>query len=579
VFWAAPYPGFKDALPTDVQAAFATGMRMAGERIMTWGIRGESCEDDLKAPLGMIYISRALNDDAFTKRVEDYVRPVFTDPRYLHPAGYWMERGGPEFGFGGTANLYAAWIALMTDWPFAADALTHVYRLRGHLILPEPDGKRTGPSHFNSRLGSPANLDQFHWNGARDAAAAMVTDEALHCAPTPTPDELQAAPALRAAAFAEQLRENLRDSQGHYYTTDELTVQNTMWKWVLRIWMTYNFPVSLNPGYEFYRPGTWARRQEMVRTNSPLVLSPFLRGERFVRSFADAFVVTRQAGYAAIVHTGPVGTQSPDDNKAQFPGPMGLGGGQLSAFWTPETGAVLLGLRVGMSYDRSFDVLDAWRTWPIHAVSGVGAGGRVITSARCATPETASDLGDAAATVRVSGPLVAMKVVKDPTAADPAKAKDQMYDDPIATGLTCARTFALDGQGVRVATTVSGDAKEPVTELYETLPVSLGSGEAQRTAANVTIEVRTGDAWVPASDQTHGDVRAIRITRFGRAVVVTFEDPQRVRLAPAAWEDNWLNERAACRNVLIDLGPPGNRPETKAYTRRTSYRIAADAAP
>ena len=231
VIWAAPYPGFKDVLPPQVQKAYEECLRLCGERILKWSIRGETCENDLTAPLGLVYISRALNDPEFTKKVEAYVRPVFTEPRFIHPAGYWVERGGIETGFAGQANLYASWIALMTDWPFAKEALERVYRLRGHLILPEPDGRLTGPSHFNTRLGSPASADQFAWDGMREFAASMVTDEAAHAVTMPTPEILKDAPRIRAHAFEEHLKENLRDNKGHYYTNSELTVENTTWPW------------------------------------------------------------------------------------------------------------------------------------------------------------------------------------------------------------------------------------------------------------------------------------------------------------------------------------------------------------
>ena len=576
VFWAAPYPGFRDVLPPKVRSAYETGLRMIGKRMIGWGIRGESCEDDLKAPLGLVYISRALRDPAFTKKVEAYVRPVFTDPRHIHSAGYWVERGGLDTGFGGTANLYAAWIALMTDWPFAKDALKRVYRLRGYLILPEPDGTFTGPSHFNSRLGSPANQDQWAWDGARDTAAAMITDEAVQFVKMPTPDQLKAAPAVRAHAFSEQLKENLRDAKGHYYTNSELTVQNTTARWTLRLWMTYNFPISLNPAYEFYRKGAWAHRQKLEKANSPLLKSPFLRGENFVRAFEKAFVVTRQPGFATILHTGPIGAQSPDDKKAQFAGPMGLSGGQLSAFWTPKTGSVILGLRVGMSYDKSFDLLDAWRTWPNHSVSGVTAGGKVFTSARITRPEVAFDITANGATVKVRGALVAMKIVKDPAAPDKKKAKDQMYDDTLEGNCDYARTFKIDGKGVSVKTTVSGDGKDSIAELYEVLPVYLGNPRPQRKAAPTAIAFQVRGAagkWEPATAKYTEKVRAVKLTRFDGAVVVTFDQPRRAKLSPAVWKDNWINAGATARNVMIDLMENGDKPAALTAAKKISYRI------
>ncbi len=573
VFWAAAYPGFKDALPPDVRTAFETGMKMAGERILSWGIRGESCENDLLAPLGLVYISRAVGDPEFARKVEAYAKPLFTDPRYISPAGYWVERGGPETGFGGAANLYASWIGLMTDWPFVQSAIERVYRLRGHLILPEPDGRLAGPSHFNARLGSPSYADQQAWDGVRDAAAAMITDEAAQFVALPDPETLKTAPARRGHMFVEQIRENLRDAKGHYYTDDELTTQNTMWPWTLRMWMTYNFPISQNPAYEFYRKGTFAHRQALEKAGSPLLKSPFLRGESFFRDFNREFVAVRQPAFAAILHSGPVADQRPDDGKAQFGGPMGLGGGQLSAFWTPQAGAVILGLRMGMSYDKSFDVLDAWRTWPMHAVSGVTADGRVFTSARNVAPQVACDAKDGGGRITVEGPLVAMKIVKEPGASDAAKAKDLMYDEPLAASNGYARIFTVDGKGIRVETTVGGDGRETMAELYETIPVYLGKGTTQASNANVRIEFQIGGKWVAASEQSADKVQAVRLTRFGGVVIVSFEQPRRVKLSPAEWTDKWLNEGASARNIMIDLLESGDKPVALKAARTLAYRI------
>jgi len=234
VFFAAPYPGFKDVLPPEVQKAYETGLKMIGERMLGWGVRGESCEHDLMAPVGLLYISRAIPDPDFAKKVEDRARMLFTEPRYFHPAGYWVERGGIDMGFGGTANFFAVWAALMTDWPFAKDTLDRVYRLRGHLILPEPDGKLTGPSHFNSRLGSPAAMDQWAWDGARETAAAMVTDEAAQFVKLPSPEEMKAAPGRRAYHFNEDIGQNPRvveNGVARYIRDDEIRNANPWKEW------------------------------------------------------------------------------------------------------------------------------------------------------------------------------------------------------------------------------------------------------------------------------------------------------------------------------------------------------------
>ncbi len=572
VFWAMPYPGFKEVLPPEVQRAYETGLRMIGERIMSWGIRGEGSSQDYMAPVGLLYIARAINDPDFSRRVEEHTRPLYASPRFFHAAGYWDERGGIDTGFSGTANWFAVWTGLLSDWPFVKESVARVYRLRGHLLLPEPEGKPTGPSHFNSRLGSPVNSDQWHWDGARDAAAAMLTDEAAHFFKTPTAEQLAASPGNRARAFAEHLREiGVRD--GKYLTQEELLANPTMpMKWVPRVWMTYNFPASVNHGYELYRPDAWARRQALEQANSPLLKPPFLRGENFVRTFDKDFVITRQPNFGAIVHTGPLGVQTPADTKPLFAGPLGLSGGQLSAFWTPQTGSVLLGLRIGMSSDKSFDVLDEWRTWPIHAVMGMTASGKVITSARIARPETTITVNGDAATAQVSGPLVAMKVVKDPKPADPMKVKDQMFDEPLADPCAYSRRIDTDAKGVSVETTLNGAGTEPLAELWEVLPVYLGQPRANSTTAPTTIEFQNNGQWQAASESLTDGIQAVKLTRFGNSVVVTFKQPQRAKLSPADWKDNWLNVGATSRNVLIDLLNPNDK-AAPLKAAKISYRI------
>lgn len=555
VYVGLPYPGFKDVLPPDVQKAYEAGLKRLGERVLGWGIRGEEIHAELIAPFGLHCVARAINDPAFTKATETYARKLYTDPRYFNPVGYWVSRGGPDIPYNGHANFFAVTTALATDWPFAKEALDRVYRLRGHLILPEPDGKFTGPSHFNSRLGAPASADQWAWDGARDTAAAMVTDEAAHFARRPTEAELRDAPGKRARHFAEDIRENGVDGKGGFLRNEDIV----MYPWKFRPWMTYNFPASVNPGYEFYRKGAFAHRQELESKNSPFLKSPFERGESFIRDFGKEFVVARQPGFAAILHTGPIGFQHPDDGMRQFAGPMGLSGGQLSAFWTPSTGSVLLGQRGSMSNDKSFDVVDAWRTWPNHAVSGTTADGVFFTSARIQKPDTVTDVQGDRATVKVSGAIPASVVGQE-------KAIAGRYD--------YSRTFEIDAKGVGVQTRVGGDGKEQVSELYEVLPVYLRDAREQPKATPTVIELRVGGEWLPAAATFTEKVQAVRLTRFKGSVVVTFDRPRRAKLSPAEWADTYLS-RGTARNVLIDLLENGDKPTPLKGTRTVGYRIEA----
>lgn len=561
VYFGLPYPGFKDVLPADVRKAYEAGLKRAGERVLGWGVKWEEPHADLTAPFGLLCVARAIDDPAFSKTVEAFARKLYTDPNYFDPAGYWTFRSGIDIPFQGHANYFAVMTGLMSDWPFVKEAVERAYRLRAHLILPEPDGKLSGPSHFNSRISGAASIDQWSWNGARDIAAAMLTDEAAHIVPLPTAEELHEASAKRAQQFNGQIAENPVIKGNGSAETPYVFAKNheiTSQPWERRIWMTFNFPASINPAYEFYRPGAYARRLELEKKKSPLVKSPFERGETFVRVFDNDFVVSRQPEFAAILHTGPVGFQDGDPRMHQFPGPMGLSGGQLSAFWTPSTGAVLLGQRGGMAHQKSFDVIDAWRTWPIHAVSGLTSDGVFFTSARIRELAPKFEVASNQATVKVSG-------IVPPSIVGQEKSIKGKYD--------YTRTFHIDDKGVSVETTIQGDGAEKIAELYETLPVYLRDAATQPKATPTTIEFQVGDKWQPATDK-FVTVRAVRLTRFAGAVVVTFDRPRRAKLSATEWSDTFLS-RGTARNILVDLMETSDVASTLAGKKQIRYRIMA----
>ena len=553
VYFGLPYPGFKDALPPEVQRAYEAGLKRMGERVLSWGIKGEEPHSDLIAPFGLHCVARAINDAAFSKSVEAYARKLYTEPRYFSPAGYWTFRGGLDIPYNGQANFFAAATGLATQWPFVNESLDRTYRLRGHLILPEPDGKYSGPSHFNSRVSGPASIDQWAWDGARDTAAAMLTDEAAYLTKLPTAEQLAAAGAARASTFNGQIRENPVTGKGGFLRNEEITSH----PWARRVWATYNFPASVNPAYEFYRQGAYAHLLELEKKNSPFLKSPFERGETFIRDFEKEFVVVKQPSFAAIFHTGPIGTQEPGDKMHQFAGPMGLSGGQLSAFWTPATGSVILGQRGGMTYDKSFDLVEAWRTWPNHSVNGITKDGVFFTSARIQKPDTTIDIQGNKASVKVTGVIPASIVAQEKN---------------IAGKYEYGRSFQIDDKGVSVTTTVSGDGTESVAELYETLPIYLRDANKQPKATPTQIEFQVGCKWVPATDQFINEVQAVRLMRFTGTVIVTFDRPRRVKLSPADWSDTYLS-RGNARNVLIDLLENGDKPLNVKEPKKVSYRI------
>lgn len=587
VILGVPFLAFRDELPPEARAAFAEGLKKYARQIIAWGPTRNEPNFDLVTPIGLWYVMKGVDDAEFTKEATAHAKMMMSDPKYFHPAGFWVERGGLDLGYAGMGNCFAIGAALAgSDWPFAKEAIERVYRLKSHLILPEPNGKMTGPSAFNCRLGTSADNDQWMWlpdnnkrHGARDYGAAEVTDEAAWLVDGPSEEDLKTAAGLRVGGFNHAIHENPVKSGTGSKEDPRVWFKNEELKgnvWVRRMWQTWDFPLSVNFAYEFFPKGYDAHRRELEAKKSPMLKPPFLREGSFLREFDKAFYVTKQNGFAAILHTGPVGQQTPDETLAQFQGPLGLGGGQLAAFWTPATGSVILGRRSGNTWDKTHDLVDAWRTWPNHAVSGVTAGGRFFTSARNVRPEVVSEVSGNQATVKVVGPVMSYKFLKDPTAPEAARpsAKEMYYDDALPGKIEYARAFKLDEKGVHVETTVSGDGKETAAELYEIIPVFHRDAAIQKEELVTKIEFQAGGNWAPATEAYVEKVSAVRLTRAGGSVLITFDSPRRVKLSPTEWKDTYLSG-SICRNVMIDLLETGDKPAAVKEAKKVGYRIEA----
>ena len=119
---------------------------------------------------------------------------------------------------------------------------------------------------------------------------------------------------------------------------------------------------------------------------------------------------------------------------------------------------------------------------------------------------------------------------------------------------------------------MSGDGREPIAELYEVLPVFLHEADKQANVKPTTIEFEEGGAWKPAAAEFAAGVTAVRLSRFDGVVEIRFASPQRVKLAPEVWQDQFLT-RNRSHNVLVDLLGGGPAPVTDARTIR--YTITA----
>jgi hypothetical protein len=501
------YSAIRDSLPADVRAAFEAGLKRLILAIHKWGPTGAMTDMDLFAPVGLRYISKAMNDPEVEKIAHDYSRVLFTDERYFNQAGYFVDSGCFDTSYNGISLYFGSWVALMSDWKFAHDAMTQAYRLRAHLSFPDPDGSFSGPSAMASRCSGDPPHDQWNFP-PKTYGSGMITDEAVYISPLPPENRLKETYARVIGQYNAQLEKPRELKPGP--------------------WRESHWSGWINYAYEFYKKGYYERRLQLAKENSPLLKPLYRRDEKFVHEFGKAFVIARLGSYAAAIHTGPVG-----GIHGGWQRPYGHGGGQLCAFWTAPTGPVLLTRRRGIQ-GHVYDSFDEWRIWPIHAVSGVTTNGEVVTSGRIQQPAVVSKCSDTRADVRVAG--VIPKYVA---------AKKGCVD----TDLRYERRFLLDAKGARVITTIKSTGKEKLAELYETIPIFLRETAAQKMP---TIQFQVGEDWVEATAEPATNVKALKIQRFDGTVLVTFARPVTARLAPQIWKDGFQTQ-AECRTVLVDL--------------------------
>lgn len=493
----------KDVLPPEARLAFETGLKKMVHRLVDWGPTGLMTDMDLFAPVGLWYAREALADPELSTLAETYARLLFTDPAFFNPAGYFVDNGCFDTSYNGISLYFGSWAALVSDWPFAREAVVKSLRLRAHLCFPNPGAGYSGPSAMASRTSGDPPRDQWQFP-ARLHADGMLDDSALLLCGIPD----DAALAGAASNLVQALNRNLSAPlKTHPWAESH---------WSRRI----NYAADNAPS------GHLARARARIQAQS--LQLPYSGSQTFIRAFGEAFTIARFPAYAVAIHTGPVGKSFGHNNL-----PLGFGGGQLSVFWTPGTGVTLAGRRRGVQ-GGVLDSWEEWRSWPVHAVSGVTRSNTLVTSNRIRKPAVGSRLSETGAVVEVAGRLPCL---------DPAAHTET------DSGLEYRRRFTADFSGVAIETTVSGAALCALSELHETLPFFLQETAVQTAAV---LRVRSGGQWLDvAPGQRVAQVSAIRTHRFSGAVEVAFDRPRAVRFSPV-WRDGYQTRAVAC-TALVDL--------------------------
>lgn len=518
------YGEAKADLPEKVQQAYETGLRKMVDRLKEWGPAGLHTNMDLFVPVGLSYTAKVINDPEITKTAIEVSKQLYTNPNYYNPAGFFVEEGGFDTSYNGIALFFSTWAGLISDWDFVHKALDQAYKLRAYLSLPEPPGAKDklgkrmwfGPTHFSTRTSGDSPSDQWGWID-RNIAASWMTDHALPL--VPMPDE-----------------ESLRRPPRETGTMDESPAP-----WKETHWTRSNLAT------EFNKPGFYDRLVKLHAEDSPLVKLPFDRPGGFIEQFGDSLVIAKFAHYGVVIFCGKV--------SSEYTGiARGFGGGNISAFWMPEGGPIILGRRGGTQGDHP-DLPEEWRERPVNAISGQSANGKMFSSSRCQNPERTIRVGKDSFDVTVKGAM----------GTYPSRIK-------LRGTMTYERRFTGDKDGVTVESSVQSDTKDVLGEMYETIPFFLKDARIHPDDAlpPFGIEFKVGSNWQAATAEPMDNVTAIRTHRYEGALEVQLEKPSRVRLSPKEWVDRYQS-RATCRNVMIDYVLPGKGGEP--FETRMKYRV------
>jgi len=533
VYWA-----IREDLSPEIREAYETGLGKFMDLFTEWGPTGVNDNMDMKANVALATLIETLPDSKIAEQARAYIK---RNMNRVHPAGMIRDGGGLDASYNGIALVNIIWAAQIKHLPQLLEVTERMHDLKGHLTLPEPDGKTYfGPSHFSTRTGYGSPNDQWSLT-YRDIAAAMLTDDALYLmaggrkgrgprSGFPEPDTMRAEVRI-----------------GIDYINNTLTASDDRFaRWESGWW-----PGRINYAHDFYRPGFYADMVRLHEAEDPLLYPPFTRSEhRFIRVFPepgmegdwirerdwDSFVSARFDDYGVIAYTGSTGS-------TRY---MNFTGGGLSAFWTPEAGSVILG-RTGnpVTKDRTRQTWADWRLWPTHALSGTTADGKAFSSARIRrrVSEVHYDTSEDYAHIHVAGPIGVRH--------DDGRTVE---DGNVLGEVGFSRDMQFDNSGVIVESALYADGRDEITELYEILPLFLDDPQQQDSVPHQVSLFADGE-WREATAEPLDGVKAVRVDRAKGGMLIVFEQPRQVRLSPEVWQDNYQS-RARLRNLMIDLLRP-----------------------
>jgi hypothetical protein len=519
LWMAMTYAQLKDTLPPEVRAAYEEGLGNFVDRLIEWKPRGVLGNMECMGLVAMAYIAQSVENPELAAKAKTYAKMVVD--KVVAPSGYVVDGGITDLSYNGLALYHVAWAARLSGWDFLDEATRRMLKFKSLLTFPDPDGNLWSPTHFTFRTSAGSANDQWGFLhreyglafGWPDLAGYLLF-EGRRAKRPPEPD----------AAIRAWLERAIGGINRDFDKSRAAPPEETT------LWAEAHFDSIRNWAADFYKPGDFALLRKWEADRPPLTYPPVLRSTGYFENLDDKVIIARYPGYAAVIYTGHIGAWGDRI--------VGFGGGNLSAFWTPETGSAILSRRRGYQH-KNMDRLDEWRIWPVNALSGLTKEGKLFTSARVSKLDVAvNPEAEGGQLITVGGQI-----------GNELSAPDGALKQPI----DYRREFVTAADGIRVSTTLSGGGLSEVESLYEIIPAFIGDARFQ---PDVTISIFfTGaDGEKAATYEPQTGITSVRIERFQGSVTIEFDSPHTVSLSPDFWYDTYQT-RAQARNIMVHLDP------------------------
>ncbi len=529
IWQAYVYDAVKDILPSGVQTAYETGLTNIFARLENLTPHGTSGADmETFQLVGMWYVAEALDNNDLRNRALDRAHDVLD--AIMKPAGYEHHGNAFDASYMGIALRFMTWSAHLYQDQRITETLDGMSKLKAHLTFPEPGSGfaryMAGPNHFNTATHMGCHNDQWgkHF---RDVAAAMLSDEALYLNYGGRgydswfdPLGIRSESSMRSDLATKNWMENALSTSASTRTPPT---------WSEKHWVHVNF----NYGHDVYTQGFYQRALQLQTEKNRLTLAPFLRNGNFIEPFGtNAIMAIKLGEYGAVVHT--------DVIRDTWAGNIaGLSGGGLSAFWSPVTGAIIMGLNGGA---QSFpETWAQWRNWAVHAISGENQDYKPFSSARNAQP------GNVVYTVGTTNAAITFDGTIGGSMSAPNNA--------ITGNVKYERAFYFDARGARITSTLKRlGGNDRVRWLWEMIPIHLSAGGYGFTSPQGTdaeIHFWNGTQWIAATTTLSTGITRVRVTRYGESVYIEFASPRSVRMSPNAVRHH--SSMSKTWNLMVDL--------------------------